>query len=164
MRYFRNAVLVLGLATAFILFAKAGVAEIYSETANAAVDIHNALLRAKREHKRVILIFGGNWCGDCQVLDIYLHDPSNSSILNASFILVHVNIGRYDKNLDIADKYQIPLKKGVPALAVLDERGTLLNSQHTGEFEKMQGLTTNSVTTFLVKWKSAGPCSVIVKC
>jgi thioredoxin-related protein len=164
MRYFRNAVLVLGLAMACILFAKAGVSELYSETANAKTDIHNALLRAKREHKRVFLIFGGNWCGDCHVLDIYLHDPNNASILNANFILVDVNIGYYDKNLDIADKYQIPLKKGVPEIAVLDERGTLLNSQHTTEFEKMQGLTTNSVTAFLVKWKSAGPCSVVVRC
>jgi thioredoxin 1 len=164
MRHFRNAVLVLGLAVASILFNRAEASEIYSETANAKVDIQKALLQAGKERKRVILIFGGNWCPDCKVLDFYLHDPRNLSLLNANFVLVHVNIGHYDKNLDVADKYLVPLKKGVPAMAILDAQGNILNSHHTGEFEKMQGLTSSSVTAFLAKWKSAAPCSIVVQC
>ncbi len=48
---------------------------IYSETANPAAEIAAGLAQAKREHKRVILDFGGDWCGDCQVLDLYFHQP-----------------------------------------------------------------------------------------
>src|SRR5208283_5433645 len=44
---------------------------IYSETANPSGDIAAALAQSKREHKRVLLDFGGDWCGDCQVLDLY---------------------------------------------------------------------------------------------
>lgn len=162
MKYLRSAVLVFGLTIAPFFFAKAEGPEIYSETANAKLDIQHALVQARKEHKRVILDFGGNWCGDCKVLDIYFHDPANIQILNANFALVHVNVGHYDKNLDLAEKYQIPLKKGVPALAVLDANGRLLYSQRNQEFEKMNRVDSSAVTEFLAKWKSAGPCSVVV--
>ena len=76
----------------------------------------------RKEKKRVLLDFGGNWCGDCQVLEIYFHDPANRSLLEANYVLVPVNIGRYDENLDIAARYGVPVSKGVPALAVLDAR------------------------------------------
>ena len=130
---------------------------IYSDTADAHVDIRYALTKAAQEHKRVILDFGGNWCGDCQILDIYLHRAPNEALLNANYVLVDIDIGRYDKNLDIAKKYEIPLKLGVPALAVLDAHGNLVYSQKNGEFEKMAHMNPESVTAFLQKWKGHGP-------
>jgi thiol:disulfide interchange protein len=126
---------------------------IYSESADVRAEIQDALSTAASEHKRVILDFGGNWCGDCQVLDIYFHQPPNATLLNASFILVDIDIGHYDHNVDIADKYQVPLQRGVPALAVLDSNGRLLYSQKTGEFENMRHMDPASVTSFLEQWK-----------
>src|ERR1700676_4304414 len=87
----------------------------------AKADLATALEQAAAAHRRVIVDFGGNWCTDCHVLDLYFHDAANAPILQANFILVHINIGRIDENLDIAERYQIPLRKGVPALAVLGE-------------------------------------------
>ena len=98
---------------------------LYSAEADPKADIAAALQQASLEHKRVILSFGGDWCGDCQVLDIYLHQSPNVDIFEKNFVLVHVDIGHYDKNLDIPEKYNVPLKKGVPALAVLDSDGSL---------------------------------------
>ncbi len=71
-----------------------------------------------------------------------------------------------DANVDIAEKYEIPLHKGVPALAVLSEKGTLLYSQKGGEFEAMRRMESSSVTNFLVQWKPVKPgCStVMVNC
>ena len=126
---------------------------VYSDTADAHAEIREALARAAHEHKRVLLDFGGNWCGDCQVLDIYFHRPPNASLLADNFVLVDVNVGRYDKNLDLAQKYGIPLQKGVPALAVLDAHGRVLYSQRQGEFEAMRKMDPNSVTEFLEHWK-----------
>jgi len=82
--------------------------------------------RPRPPTKRILLDFGGNWCGDCKVLDLYFHEPKNQTILESNFILVDVNVGRMDVNTDIAEKYQVPLSKGVPALAVLSDTGKLL--------------------------------------
>jgi thiol:disulfide interchange protein len=127
---------------------------LYSAEADPKADIAAALKQARLEHKRVILNFGGDWCGDCQVLDIYLHQGPNLEIFDKNFLLVHVDIGQFDKNLDIAEKYNIPLKKGVPALAVLDANGKVLYSQQAAEFGDMRYMYPNSVTDFLNKWKA----------
>jgi thioredoxin 1 len=127
--------------------------EIYPGTAQAKADLAAALKAAPLEHKRILLDFGGNWCPDCQMLDLYFHDTANRPLLNANFLLVHINIGHMDANQDLADKYDVPLKKGVPALAVLSEHGKLLYSQKNGEFESMRRMDSSAVTAFLKQWK-----------
>jgi len=127
---------------------------IYSETADPKADIAAALAQARREHKRVILDFGGDWCGDCQVLDIYFHQPPNADLLDKNFVLAHVWIGHMDKNIDVAAKYGVPIQRGVPALAVLAPNGKVLFAQSTGQFAAMRDMEPASVTEFLEKWKS----------
>jgi thiol:disulfide interchange protein len=124
---------------------------LYSETANPTADIAAALTRARREHKRIILDFGGNWCGDCQLLDIYYHQSPNAELLAKNFIVVHIDIGHMDKNVDVAKKYNVPITKGVPALAVIDAHGNLLYSEREKEFEHT---TPEAITAFLNHWKA----------
>lgn len=152
LRAMRKAFAALLILTAGV-FAAAQNRVIYSATANAHADIAAATETARQQHKRIILDFGGNWCGDCQVLDIYFHQEPNASIVDKNFVIVHVDIGRMDKNVDVAEKYGVPLKRGVPALAVLDAHGHLLYSQKGGEFESMRRMDPGSVTEFLNKWK-----------
>jgi thiol:disulfide interchange protein len=127
---------------------------LYSETADPAADIAAALKQARHEHKRVILDFGGDWCGDCQVLDIYFHQEPNLELLEQHFVIAHVWIGHMDRNLDIAAKYGVPIHTGVPALAVLSPSGKVLYAQATGEFRDMRHMDSSSVTAFLNRWKN----------
>ena len=126
---------------------------IYPEDGDAKKEIAEALANARKTHRRVMLIFGGNWCYDCHVLDAAFHSPEIAPTLNKNYIVVHVNIGEYDKNLDLAEKYDVPLKKGVPAAAVLKGDGTLVVSQKNQEFEKARSMATEDVLAFLEKWK-----------
>ena len=156
------------LALVAVLFLTVGKAnssnpEIYPDPAQAKADLAAAFKKAAVTHKRILLVFGGNWCGDCQVLDLYFHDPANRPILDANFVLVHINIGHNDENLDIAKQYEIPLDKGVPALSVLTEKGGLLYSQRNGQFEAMRRMESTSVTQFLMQWKPVKPgCSAVM--
>src|ERR1700720_3155561 len=150
----------LTLLVAFAFYAnpaRCAERDIYPAPERAKVDLAAALDASAATHKRIILDFGGNWCTDCHVLDRYFHDSANAPILEANYILVHINIGRMDENLDIAERYRIPLRKGVPALAVLGEHGELLFSQRTGEFEAMRGMQSSAVTEFLARWKLPSP-------
>jgi thioredoxin 1 len=127
---------------------------IYSATADPHADIAQAIKTASKMHKNIILDFGGNWCGECQVLDIYFHQQPNLSLLENNFVVVHVDIGHMDKNTDVAAKYEVPIKRGVPALAVLDQHGRLIYSQKNKEGEAMvRGTDPASVTEFLNQWK-----------
>lgn len=124
---------------------------LYPSTEEAPKDVQMGLALAKQEHKRVILDFGGDWCGDCQVLDIYFHQSPNEELLEKNFVKVNVNIGQEDANLDLAHKYGVPIH-GVPALAVLDSNGAVLYAQDK-EFSDMRYMQSQSVTDFLTKWK-----------
>ena len=126
---------------------------LYPENVDAKAEIAEALADATKTHRRVLLIFGGNWCYDCHVLDAAFRSPEIAPTLNKNYVVVHVNIGEYDKNLDLADKYEIPLKKGVPAAAVLKGDGTLVVSQKNQEFEKARSMAAEDVLAFLEKWK-----------
>jgi len=133
--------------------ARPATRDIYPAPEQARADLAAALKAAAATHKRILLDFGGNWCPDCQVLDLYFHDQTNLPLLEANFVLVHVNVGHMNANLEIANEYDVPLNKGVPALAVLSDTGQLLYSQKGGEFESMRSMDSSAVTKFLLQWK-----------
>lgn len=128
-------------------------AHIYPPVDAAPGNIHAALLLARRTHRRVIVDFGGDWCGDCQMLNYWMHRPPNAALLAKYYVLVDVNIGHIDQNIDIANRYGVPLKKGVPALAVLSPDGTVLYAQKSGEFEDFRNNNPMDLTAFLERWK-----------
>jgi thiol-disulfide isomerase/thioredoxin len=125
--------------------------QLYPTNADAVAEIGEATATAHKENKRVLLVFGGNWCGDCHVLDHAFHLPTIAPLLNSNFVVVHVDIGRYDKNLDLAKKYHVDLEKGVPEIAVLNGDGTFVYS--TADFEKARIMSEEDVIDFLNKWK-----------
>ena len=129
---------------------------LYPANANARADIKAAIAKAAREHKRVLLDFGADWCLDCHILDNAFHNnPDVEPLVEKNYIVVHIDIGKQDppKNNDVAIKYHVPLEKGVPALAVLDSTGKLLFNDHGGEFEAARRMKVQTIIDFLEKWK-----------
>lgn len=124
---------------------------LYPPVDQAAADITAAEKQAGKEGKRVLLDFGGDWCGDCQVLDIYFHQQPNAELLSKNFVKVNVNIGHEDANIELAHKFGVPVK-GVPALAVVAPDGKVLYAQDQ-QFSDMRYMEPSSVTDFLTKWK-----------
>jgi thioredoxin 1 len=127
--------------------------QLYPPPEEAQGEISSALAAASKDHKRVLLVFGGNWCYDCHVLDTTFRSKSFAPLVNANYHVIHINVGNYDANLDLAKKYEIPLDKGVPSLAILDPDGKLIVSQKKGEFESTVRIGPEDVVDFLKKWK-----------
>jgi thioredoxin 1 len=127
--------------------------QIYDERADAHEQIETAIAQASRSGKNVVLDFGANWCLDCHVLDAQMHSPELAGLVGRNYVVVHVDVGRFNKNLNLARKYDIPLDKGIPALAVLDPHGKLLYSQDRGQFEDARHLAADSFKQFFDQWK-----------
>jgi thiol:disulfide interchange protein len=139
-----------------ILDAVAERANIYPANADAEKEIASALTLATKENRRVLLVFGANWCYDCHVLDHALHNGEAGKIVREKYRLVHVDIGEGEKNPDLVKLYKIPLDKGVPAVAVLDRSGKLLYSSGEGEFEAARRMMKQDLVAFLQHWKAPG--------
>ncbi|MBM3985108.1 MAG: DUF255 domain-containing protein [Planctomycetes bacterium] len=114
---------------------------LYDEAADGRAQIDAALQRATRGNRRVLVQWGGNWCGWC----IRLHELSSSDQeirrkLQYEYDVVHVDIGRWDKHMDLAASYGADLKgHGVPFLTVLAADGSVLANQETGSLEAAGG-------------------------
>ena len=127
-------------------------AKIYP-TGDARQEIAAALARAAKFRKHVLLVFGADWCYVCHVLDRAFHRADIAAVLRPNYELVNVDIGEGNKNQDLMNEYDVPMKRGVPAIAVLDSSGKLLYSQKNGEFERARALGPEDLLEFLTKWK-----------
>jgi thiol-disulfide isomerase/thioredoxin len=123
---------------------------IYEEAAITDAAFDEALARAKAEHKHVLLMFGGNWCGWCHKLhELMEADPKIKSTLEGGFVRVMVDSHTNDA---LIEKLDIELK-GVPYLVVLDAAGEILVRQETGSLEDGPKHDPGRVLAFLVEWR-----------
>lgn len=146
----------LGFSLAVICAAAQPTAPVYDEKADARHDIAAAMVTAEAGKKNIVLIFGANWCGDCRALDAQMHKPELASIIETSFVIVKVDLGRHDKNLDLAEQYHVPIQHGIPAMAVLDSHGNLLYAMDQGQFADARHMSYESIKAFFVQWKPKG--------
>ncbi|HEV2500439.1 MAG TPA: thioredoxin family protein [Terriglobia bacterium] len=141
------------LAVFFLAVAAlARASQIYDDNANARQAIESAIREASASHKNVVLDFGANWCLDCYVLDEQMHQGKLGEIIKKDYVVAHISVGTYDRNLDLAKQYGVPLHKGIPALAVLDSHGKLLYAQTKGQFENARVVQPGSFLSFFKKW------------
>jgi thioredoxin-related protein len=112
-------------------------APIYDEAADAEQLVEAAMARARKENRRVLLMYGGNWCGWCFKLDGTLkQDPKLRRKMMYEYDLVHVDIGRGDKHAALSARFGSEHKKhGYPYLTVIDGGGRTIAHQDTAELE-----------------------------
>ena len=124
---------------------------IYDENADARKQIAASLANAKRENRRVLIQWGANWCPWCHILhDFFDKNKDVKRKLQYEYDVVLVDIGRMNKNIDLAKEYGAELK-GVPYLTVLGADGKPLANQETGVLEKGPAHDPKKVMDFLTK-------------
>jgi thioredoxin 1 len=97
--------------TSLIAFA---AADPYDEAADAKAQVATTLAAAKAHNKNAMIVFGANWCGDCKMLDGEFKKPAFAALLDKHYVVVKVDVGRFNKNLDVVKPYGEVIKKGIP--------------------------------------------------
>lgn len=126
----------------------------YDEQADAKAAVAKAKAQAKREHKKLLIDFGGNWCPDCRILAGIIALPEVKSFVEKHFVEVTVNIGRYDKNGDIAAHYGFPDRlKGVPTVLIVDPRtDQVINKDKTFALTDARHMSPQALADWLAQW------------
>jgi thioredoxin 1 len=120
----------------------------YDDKADASADLRHAIAAARADHKNVLVVFGANWCADCRELDKAMHGRSQS-LIAGRFDVVKVDVGNFDKNLDIAQRYGNPIQKGIPAVVVLSPQDQVLYSTKAGELANARSMGDDGIYDFL---------------
>ena len=103
--------------------------DIYSE-----VEVNDFIEDAVNNLKQPVIIFGGNWCPDCRILSGTLKTPSIEKFMNNHYRVLHIDVGRYDKNMNLISYFGVAKEEGVPRVLVFDKDKNLLNSSSTKEW------------------------------
>ena len=123
----------------------------YDESADAKADVRQALAAAKERRIPVFVIFGANWCEDCRALDLALKSGRSAELLARQFKVVKVDIGNFDRNLDLVAAYGNPIKKGIPAAVILSPGNEVLYATRTGELADARRMSESGIYDFLGK-------------
>jgi thioredoxin 1 len=128
--------------------------DLYPADADAHAEVREAEEKAAKEHKRILLVVGANWCFDCHVLDLAFHSADLAPIVTANYEVVHLDIGPDGKkNADVLKQFDVSLDKGVPVVVIAESDGKVVVNQKNGEFEDARGLSPQYLADFLNKWK-----------
>jgi protein disulfide-isomerase len=141
----RRLMLALAATLATTAYAATGA---YDEAADAKADVQRAIDASARTQRPVLVIFGANWCKDCRALDAALKAPANAELIGKEFVVVKVDVGNFDRHLDIAERYGNPIKKGIPAAAVLSPKQELIYTTRGGELANAREMSETGVYDF----------------
>lgn len=123
--------------------------EPYDENADALEIITKALETAEQENKYVLLQMGGNWCPDCRTLGEYFSRPDIKEWLDDRAILVSVDVGEWNRNLDIVEEYGNPISEGIPALVLLNSENEVIFATLAGELASARSMSKNDLIVWL---------------
>ena len=128
----------------------------YDEAANADAAVAKAKARALARHKLLLIDLGGNWCGDCRVLAGTMALPELRAFVGSHYEVVSVDVGRFDKNLQIPAHYGIKNRlEGVPSLLIVDPaHDRLLDGGHVAALADARHMDPQSLADWLAKWTS----------
>lgn len=96
---------------------------LYDEKADPVKDITRARERARKDNRNVVLMWGENNCEFCVHLHrLYHDDPRIRQLMETEYELVKVDIGKFEKNIELArDVYNTDLMSlGAPDLTVVN--------------------------------------------
>ena len=126
----------------------------YNELANAGAQVARAKARAQKTHRLLLIDLGGNWCADCRILTATMERADLKPFLARHYVTVLVDVGRFDKNLQIPAHYGITERlEGVPALLVVDPTtDRLLDPGRVSALEDARHMTPQGLADWLAQW------------
>jgi thiol-disulfide isomerase/thioredoxin len=123
----------------------------YDESADAKAQVAAAIARAAQEHKFVLLDFGGNWCPDCRITAGVLRLGDVKPWIDKNFEFVAVDVGRMNRNLDIAGHYDVRIR-AVPTIIILDPHGRVMNAGNPTALSDARSMTPQAIVDVIHGW------------
>jgi thiol-disulfide isomerase/thioredoxin len=126
----------------------------YSQTAPAMAAVDKARAKAKASGKLLLIDLGGNWCLDCRILAGTMELPEVDPWVKKHYELVSVDVGRFDKNLDVPARYGFKDRlAGVPALLVVDPKSDkLVNVGKTTALSDARSMNPQGLADYLAQF------------
>ncbi|MET0091658.1 MAG: thioredoxin family protein [Candidatus Thiodiazotropha sp.] len=125
--------------------------KVYNESVNANLTVESALTTAKASNKPVLILFGANWCPDCIALDQAMREEPIAGLVSDSFVVVKIDIGNFNRNMDISTRYGSVVQRGIPVAVLLSPNEEILFATRAGELSSAKRMGRTRIYDFLSK-------------
>ena len=71
-----------------------------------------------------------------------------ATLLSRDFKIVTIDGGHFDKNKHVAEMYSVPLKKGIPAVAIISPQNQVLYVTKGGELANARRMSDDGIYQF----------------
>lgn len=114
------------------------------EQPSAASVLEKASAQAKKEKKKVFVIFHASWCSWCKKMESQMASPALGKMFTDNYVIAHLTVQeRGDKEKlenpgaeDLLKKYGAD-KTGIPFFVILDSKGKLLEDSFNAKGENL---------------------------
>ena len=123
----------------------------YDPKRDADQDLKNAIKEARRSHRHILVVVGGEWCSWCHTLDQFFQaNPELLKLRDKNFVTVKINFSEENENNAVLSRY--PPVGGYPHFFFLDSQGKLLITQPTDGLESGKSYDAERFTVLLTNW------------
>jgi thiol:disulfide interchange protein len=127
--------------------------KLYDPSLDGMTQIKDAIGKAAKEGKHVLIQYGGNWCSWCKKFDTFCKaDSTITGVISKNYIPVKLNYDPTNKNAASNVFLGNPSRFGFPVLIIVDSKGKVLHIQDSGLLEEGPGYSKEKVTRFFGLW------------
>jgi thioredoxin-related protein len=127
--------------------------KLYNPYENVDSALQVVYKKAAAQNKQVFIQIGGNWCVWCARYNEFVtKDTQIDSLVNANYIVYHLNYSPENKNSKTLAKLGFPQRFGFPVFIVLDAKGNRLHTQNSAYLEKEKSYNKALVMEFYKHW------------
>jgi thioredoxin-related protein len=127
--------------------------KLYNPYENVESALQVVYKKAAAQNKQVFIQIGGNWCVWCARYNEFVtKDTQIDSLVNANYIVYHLNYSPENKNSKTLAKLGFPQRFGFPVFIVLDAKGNRLHTQNSAYLEKEKSYNKALVMEFYKHW------------
>lgn len=126
-----------------------GVTLPYDEVADAAALVAAARSEALKARKFLMVTFGANWCLDCRTLHRNLKSEEVKKYTEGLFHFVNVDVGKFNRNREIAEELGVDLSRGIPVAIFFDPAGRVIGTTNQGQLEPARRYSSKQILRFV---------------
>jgi thioredoxin 1 len=110
-----------------------GFGLFYPRLQKAETPVERALRGAREKHRFLIVEFGADWCSDCRALARQFEASPTREYLQKHFDVLSVDVGEFDRNLDVVRSIGGNISHGIPAAVIFGPDGNRIGATDRGE-------------------------------
>lgn len=131
--------------------------DLYSPSADALLDVQQALDRSEEGNRLALVVLGANWCHDSRALAARLQSAPLSEVIQQHYELVFVDVGFLDKGRSVAERFGVAHYYATPTVLIVNPaNGQLINDEDRHQWGNAYNIDMPTSVAYFEKWSGDG--------